>query len=325
LLVDDSDYIRDVLKTLLEQAGHRIVGEAVNAGNAIKEYQKVCPDIVLMDIVLEASETGKTGLDALKEILILDPSAKVLICSGLNEQMLINEAMAIGAKGFIPKPFDPEKLFETILYASDLGIIVEIGNIGASRAAMSLSKITNQPFEIDVPKIETAPAHLVSLLKWSPDQSVTAVHMGLKGQNGCDILLAFELDKASKISQLMTQKIRKTNMATIQNSAIQEMSSITICSFFSALSDFLELKLLPFGPTLVIDSFSAVVDSFLAKMTVSTETAVLFNIRLKNENSVVDGVLIAFFSPEFQNKLISLGKQLINVAKPMFEEPIESD
>jgi two-component system, chemotaxis family, chemotaxis protein CheY len=319
LVVDDSDYVRSLLKTILEEAGYTIIGEADHAEKAIKEYHRLHPDIVLMDVVLETSETGKNGLDALKEILKGDPSAKVLICSGLNEQILINEAMAAGAKGFIPKPFEIEKLIETILCTSDLGIITEIGNIGVGRAATSLSKITNQPIEIDIPKIETVPAHLVSHIKWSPDQPVTGVHMGLRGQNGCDILLAFKLDEAAKISDFMTEKIRKTDVVKIQNSAIQEMSSITICSFFSAISDFLELKLLPFGPTLVTDSFSAILDSFIANMTVSTETAVLFNIHIKKQNNTVDGVLVAFLSPEFQKRLINLGKQLIDIEQPALE------
>jgi two-component system chemotaxis response regulator CheY len=319
LVVDDSDYIRDLLKTILEQAGHIIVGEASNANEAIKKYQMLHPEIVLMDMVLEPTETGKTGLDALNEILTKDPTAKIIVCSALNEQILINEAMAAGAKGFVPKPFDPDKLLEIILYTSDLGIMVEIGNMGAGRALTSLSKLTNQSINIEVPKIETAPAHLVSLIKWSPDQPVTAVHMGLRGQNECDILLAFELEEAAKISEIMTEKILVSNASKIQASAITEMSSITICSFFSAISDFLELKLLPFGPTLVTDSFEATLDTFLANMTVSTETAVLFNIRLKKEKSTVDGVLIIFISPEFQKKLITLGKQWMNAE----EQPLE--
>ncbi len=76
LLVDDSEYLRDLLKTFLTNAGHNVVGEAANAEEAIDKYQKLCPEIVLMDIVLEQTETARTGLDALKEILRLDPQAK---------------------------------------------------------------------------------------------------------------------------------------------------------------------------------------------------------------------------------------------------------
>jgi len=170
-----------------------------------------------------------------------------------------------------------------------------------------------------VPKIETAPAHLVSLIKWSPDQPVTAVHMGLQGKQECDILLAFELSEAAKIAEIMAQKIKKTDLARIQNSAITEMSSITICSFFSAISDFLELKLLPCAPTLVKDSFGATVDAFLAKMTVSAETAVLFNIRLKKEKTQANAMLIIFISPEFQKQLISAGKKWLDTEEPTFE------
>jgi two-component system chemotaxis response regulator CheY len=325
LVVDDSNYIRELLKTILEQSGYSIAGEAANAEEAIRKYQRLHPDIVLMDIVLESTDSGKNGLEALKEILAIDPAAKVLICSALNEQILINEAMAAGAKGFIPKPFEPEKLMETILYTSDLGVITQIGNIGSTRAAASLSKLTNQPIEIDIPKIETAPAHLLKNIKWPHDKPVTAVHMGLRGQNECDLLVAFELEEALKISKFMTEKLPKTEAS--QNSAIQELSSIMICSFFSAISDFLELKLLPFGPTLVKDAFGPALDSFLAKMTVASETAVVFNIHLKKQRSTVDGALIVFISPQFQKQLICLGKQLLAAEKPALEplEPLLTD
>jgi two-component system chemotaxis response regulator CheY len=322
LLVDDSDYIRQSLKNLLKEGDFNVIGEANNAKKAITEYKRLHPDVVLMDIVLESSETGQTGLDALKEILTFDPSAKILICSALTEQILIKEAMIAGAKGYISKPFEVEKLFETIINTSDLGIIAEIGNIAVGRAVTTLSKLINQPLEIDVPKIETTSTHLVSLIKWSPDQPVTAVHMGSRGQNECDILLAFELEEAKKFSEFLTEKIKKPDAITL-DSAITEMSSITICSFLSAISDFLEIKLVPFGPTLAKDFFNVTLDSFLSKMTVSKQLAVLFDIRVKKQRSTVNAVLAIFLNPEFLKKIISSGKQWLNPEKNLEQIKID--
>ena len=115
LLVDDSEYLRDLLKTVLKSAGHYVVGEAANAEEAVEKYQTLHPEIVLLDIVLKQTDTASTGLDALKAILHFDPQAKIIMCSALNQQTLINETMKLGAKGFVAKPFEPEKLLETLV------------------------------------------------------------------------------------------------------------------------------------------------------------------------------------------------------------------
>ncbi len=224
--------------------------------------------------------------------------------------------MQLGAKGFVVKPFDPEKLLETVVMSSDLNIIADIGNIGAQRAVTVLSKLANQPIEIDVPKIETFPSHLITKLDGAPDRPVMAVHMALQ-KSECDILIAFELNEAAKISYIMTEKLHKQNVAHIQTSAIKEMGSNTICAFLSAISDFSDLTIVPSAPTLVTDSFEAIIDTFLAKMTISAKTALLFKIRLKKQASLADGVLIIFPSPEFMKQLINIGKKSITIEKPM--------
>ncbi len=127
LLVDDSEYIRTTLKAVLTYAGYNIIGEAANANEAIKKYQTLHPEIVLLDIVLKINETERTGIDALKEILILDPHAKIIVCSALNQQALIKESIRIGAKAFVAKPFQPETLLEVVKTCLDLNMKTETG------------------------------------------------------------------------------------------------------------------------------------------------------------------------------------------------------
>jgi two-component system chemotaxis response regulator CheY len=111
--VDDSDYVKDVLKMVLTDAGHNVVGEAASAEEAVTKYKLLQPDIVLLDIVLKQTD-NETGVDALKEILSADPSAKIFVVSALNQRALINKILKLGAKGFVAKPFEPEKLLETV-------------------------------------------------------------------------------------------------------------------------------------------------------------------------------------------------------------------
>jgi two-component system chemotaxis response regulator CheY len=127
LLVDDSEYIRNTLTAVLTYAGHNIIGEAANANEAIEKYQALHPDVVLLDIVLKINETERTGIDALREILLLDPQAKIIICSALNQQALIKESIRMGAKAFIAKPFQPENLLEVVKMCVDLHLKTETG------------------------------------------------------------------------------------------------------------------------------------------------------------------------------------------------------
>ncbi len=319
LLVDDSEYVRDLVKVILSEAGHTIIGEATSQDEAIAKYQKLKPDVVLMDIVLEPGINAKTGLDALKEILRLDSQANVIICSGLNEHTLINEAMHNGAKAFITKPIEPEKLLETVIMCSDLSIVTEIANIGAGRAAKILSKLAQQPIQIDLPKLETSLPHLITRLNRAPESPVTAVHMKIQGKNDCDVLVAFEITEAAKISEIMTEKSTSKSKLGFRQSAIKEMGSNTICAFFSAIADFSELLLVPSAPTLVTDSFEAIVEIFLAKMIAAIKTALIFQIRLKRQKGSAEGVLIIIPSPEFEKQLIITGKRWLgtNSTEPL--------
>ncbi len=110
LLVDDAMIIRMILRKILTEAGFEIAGEASNGTEAIRKYQELRPDLVTMDITMP--EMG--GIKALKSIREIDPEAKVIICSAMGQKSLIIEAMEAGAVNFLAKPFDEEKVVETV-------------------------------------------------------------------------------------------------------------------------------------------------------------------------------------------------------------------
>lgn len=110
LLVDDLAFIKMVQKEVLEANGHQIVGDAKDGLEAIEQYKRLHPDIIIMDITMPKMD----GLNALKAIKNIDPSARVIVCSALGQQQLIIEAIKIGAKDFIVKPFKPPRLASAI-------------------------------------------------------------------------------------------------------------------------------------------------------------------------------------------------------------------
>jgi two-component system chemotaxis response regulator CheY len=116
LIADDLQFIKLVLRDLLEKAGFRVVGEASNGEEAVELFQDKRPDVVLMDITMPKMD----GLTALKKILKTDPGANIIMCSALGQQTLIVQALQMGAKDFIVKPFQPERVINSIKKTLDI-------------------------------------------------------------------------------------------------------------------------------------------------------------------------------------------------------------
>ncbi len=109
LIVDDAQFMRLRIAKVLTQHGHEIV-EAADGEAAIKTYRQVRPDLVLLDITMPR----KDGLAALAEICALDPKAKVVMLTALGQQAVVLQAMQAGAKDFLVKPFDPERMVKVL-------------------------------------------------------------------------------------------------------------------------------------------------------------------------------------------------------------------
>ncbi|MGO8807314.1 MAG: response regulator [Candidatus Bathyarchaeia archaeon] len=114
MIVDDASFMRAVLKKIVLQAGHEVIAEAGSGDEAIIRYQESKPDLVLMDIIMPPGPKAKDGIEALKQIVAADPSAKVVMCSSMGQQSLIVEAIKSGAKDFVIKPFQPQKVIEAL-------------------------------------------------------------------------------------------------------------------------------------------------------------------------------------------------------------------
>jgi two-component system, chemotaxis family, chemotaxis protein CheY len=110
LITDDALFMRVTLKNILTKAGYDVVGEAANGVEAVNLYTELKPDIVTMDITMPEMD----GIAALKEIRSKFPSAKVVMCTAMGQQGMVKDAILSGAKDFIVKPFQPERVLEAV-------------------------------------------------------------------------------------------------------------------------------------------------------------------------------------------------------------------
>lgn len=106
LTVDDSSFMRNIIKNALEKEEFKVVAEASSGEEAVELYEDVEPDIVTMDLTMP----GIGGLKALKRLKEIDPDASVIICSAMSQEPLVIEAMRSGAKEFIVKPFSEDRI-----------------------------------------------------------------------------------------------------------------------------------------------------------------------------------------------------------------------
>lgn len=110
LIVDDAAFMRMMIKDMISQNGFQVAGEAENGEEAVRLYQELKPDIVTMDITMPE----KDGITAVKEIMAMDSNARIIICSAMGQQGLVKEAIQAGARDFVVKPFQPERVIQAL-------------------------------------------------------------------------------------------------------------------------------------------------------------------------------------------------------------------
>lgn len=110
LIVDDAAFMRMMIKDILSKNGYEVVGEANDGADALEKFKELQPDLVTMDITMPEMD----GIAALKEIKQIDPNAKVIMCSAMGQQAMVIDAIQAGAKDFIVKPFQADRVIEAI-------------------------------------------------------------------------------------------------------------------------------------------------------------------------------------------------------------------
>lgn len=110
LVVDDAAFMRMMIKDILRKGGYEVVGEAEDGSKAVEKYKELRPDLVTMDITMPDMD----GITAVKEIRKLDGNAQIIMCSAMGQQAMVIDAIQAGAKDFVVKPFQPERVLEAV-------------------------------------------------------------------------------------------------------------------------------------------------------------------------------------------------------------------
>ena len=110
LIVDDAAFMRMMIKDILKKGGYEVVGEAEDGVKAVERFKELQPDLVTMDITMPEMD----GITAVKEIRKLDPGAVIIMCSAMGQQAMVIDAIQAGAKDFVVKPFQPDRVLEAV-------------------------------------------------------------------------------------------------------------------------------------------------------------------------------------------------------------------
>ncbi len=110
LVVDDAAFMRMMVKDILSKNGYEVVGEAENGMKAVEKFNELRPDLTTMDITMPEMD----GISAVKAIKKIDPKAKIVMCSAMGQQAMVIEAIQAGARDFIVKPFQQDRVLEAV-------------------------------------------------------------------------------------------------------------------------------------------------------------------------------------------------------------------
>jgi two-component system chemotaxis response regulator CheY len=113
MIVDDAAFMRKMIKQILTELGHEVVAEAANGVEAISVFERTKPDLITLDITMPEMD----GIQAVKEIRKIDPKAVIIMCSAMGQKSMIVEAIQAGAKDFVVKPFQKDRVQAAVIRA----------------------------------------------------------------------------------------------------------------------------------------------------------------------------------------------------------------
>jgi chemotaxis protein CheC len=195
----------------------------------------------------------------------------------------------------------------------DLGILLELGSIGAGHAATSLSEILQQQVTIDIPRICSVPPNMLPKFYQSRDMPATAVYIHLEEKLECHFLFIFEMPELKEITNMMALSLSPNEReSSMELSATEELGNILIGSFLTAISDFTGVNLISTTPLLIGAPFDSIISDFVTKLSSGSGEAIVFDTCFKRMGDYSPAQLMIFPSPELRELLIRKSTEIID-------------
>ena len=270
LIVDDSEDIRGLIRVILEGKGHTVVGEAEDGVSALKAFTALRPEMVLLDILMP----GKSGIEVLEDIRKIDPEARVIIVTALEQDRLNRRLMLLGASGIIFKPFVPgdfEKAFHAALRQKPLSgekndTIVSLAAAGLSKCMLKTCDATSWAWELcEVSVFSGTIPDAVKLTGFGAN--VAAVQVNIRNEYPFSAAMVFRSMDIGFISSCFVNGplYRISDNKDLEEELLMEIGSIILNSLTSPLISALNKIALPSmpikgGPGAVVAGLSACLD-----------------------------------------------------------------
>ncbi|OGR42674.1 MAG: hypothetical protein A2X35_01615 [Elusimicrobia bacterium GWA2_61_42] len=280
LIVDDSAEIRSLIRIILEHNGHEVAGEAEDGPSALKAFAELRPDVVLLDIIMP----GKSGVEVLEDIRKIDPLARVIMVTAVEQNEINRRLMLIGADGIIYKPFaagDFEKAFHSFAQmkpakSGKAGAIKRLAAGGLSKCMLRANDATSGNWELcEVSVFSGKPADLAKLAAFGRDAA--AVQINIRNGPALSSAMIFRAEDIGLISGSLVKGplYRTGGIKELEEGLMIEIGNIILNALMNPLVNALKRIAIPTVPMLIKGGPAAVAAGLSACLDLKQELRII--------------------------------------------------
>jgi two-component system, chemotaxis family, chemotaxis protein CheY len=324
LIVDDSRLTRSIIRGALLTAGFEIAGEATRGQDGVDMYFKVKPDLVTMDLTMPDAY----GMESMREILTRDPLAKVLVITALNQRLLVEDALKIGAKGMIAKPFQPYELVKAVshvvgappiaspvpLSSEELDGLVELGNIGIGNAASRLSDLVGHRCLMDIPKPLFLDAMGLHQLLDTKDAFAEALQLKIMGDVSALMFVVTKRLDAELLVSYMTNALPASiekDLSARTLLALKHIGEVLTKAFSDAICTFLSARARCIVPDVYVEGWSSALDDIVRRLESPAQERLVLKSAFFNPEKSFQGTFVYVLDQQSQRLILSRTKLLL--------------
>lgn len=252
LLVEDNSLTRSTIKALLAKLGHEVVAEAETGDKAVEYFTQFRPEVVFLDIILP----GKSGLEALEEILEVDPQACVVVITAVDQDEIDNRLRDKGVRAILRKPFsfDDFKVLMKDLCAKETvagRTLKEIASASIERCTARLSRLSAGKWSVAGIRVSQGSMDEIVTGHTVAGASGFAAYFRVAGECPFSSIIIFKPEDIGIISRAFLGTAQLPGISQAQELLFSELGNIILNSVISALSNKLKRGFLPSAPTCV--------------------------------------------------------------------------